>query len=350
MLYPLVRALAGVLLLIGMPRPVAAAPCAGEVRLAPPVVPATQVFSATEQPATNLFVCRVDGAGLLAPGPSAGAATRSLTSSGLALLVLARWLHFAGYALGFGAVAFSLWAGAALRELRLSMARLWRLVNIGIVLLLCAEPLALLAQTIGVGAAPFDPVTAGDVLASGFGLVWAQRVGVALLLWVVVGVVRDGASRAIWGVPALALVLAAIDVAASGRAGAIAIAAAALHQAAMGAWVGGLALWLACWGSLGSVRPAALLARFRQLSVAAIGVLMITGLAMSAPALAQPGLLIESLYGAVLAAKLLGALVSIGLVVLGWRVYRDLWRWRSAFAALIVVLGVAGLLVSLPSP
>lgn len=30
--------------------------------------------------------------------------------------------------------------------------------------------------------------------------------------------------------------------------------------------------------------------------------------------------------------------------------YREIWRGRATLAALIVVLGVAGLLISLPSP
>jgi hypothetical protein len=56
------------------------------------------------------------------------------------------------------------------------------------------------------------------------------------------------------------------------------------------------------------------------------------------------------LYGAVLSAKLIAVLAAIGLVVFGWRVYHDLWRWRMALVAFVVVLGVAGLLVSIPSP
>lgn len=298
-----------------------------------------------------MFVCRIDGAGTQADGSGAG--TRSVTPSGLLLLVLARWLHFVGYALGFGTISFGLWAAAAPGEQPARMQPLWRLVHAGIVLLMCAEPLALLAQTIGVRGALFDLDVAGDVLASGFGLVWAQRIGVALLLWVLVGVAKDGTPAALWLVPALGLVLAIVDGAA-GAAGtslaALSIAAATLHQAAMGAWIGSLALLLALWNSLDQDRRTGVLARFSQVSAIAIGVLIITGLALATTRLRQPAELFATFYGTTLVAKLLIALLAIGLAIFGQRMYREIWRGRAALAALIVVLGVAGLLVSLPSP
>jgi copper transport protein len=341
-----------VLLLLGGTRPVAAATlCAGEVIAAPPAIMRARVISDTLQPASSMFVCRVDGAGARADGSGAG--TRSVTPAGLLLLVLARWLHFVGYALGFGTITFGLWATAALGDQPASLQRLWRLVNAGTVLLLCAEPLALLAQTIGVRGALFDLAVAGDVLASGFGLVWAQRIGVALLLWVLVGVAKDGTARALWAVPALGLALAVVDGAAGAAGAALAtltIAAATLHEAAMGALVGSVALLLALWNGLGRYQRATLLARFSQLSGTAIGVLVITGLVMAATHIAQPAELFATFYGATLVVKLLVALIAIALATFGRRMYREIWRWRAALAALIVVLGVAGLLVSLPSP
>ncbi|MEO7911424.1 MAG: hypothetical protein ABIV47_17395 [Roseiflexaceae bacterium] len=340
------------LLLFGGARPVAAAtPCAETIVAAPPAITRAQVISDTVQPASSMFVCRVDGAGTQADGSSTG--TRSVTSTGLLLLVLARWLHFVGYALGFGTISFGLWATAALGEQPARMQRLWRLVNTGIVLLLCAEPLALLAQTIGLQGALFDLAVAGDVLASGFGLVWAQRIGVALLLWVLVGVAKDGTPRALWAVPALGLVLAIVDGAASVAGtslAALTIASATLHEAAMGAWIGSLALLLALWNGLDRQQRVAVLARFRQLSGTAIGVLISTGVTLATMRLTQPIELFATFYGATLVVKLLVALIAIGLAAFGQRMYREIWRWRAALAALIVMLGVAGLLVSLPSP
>lgn len=337
------------LLLLGITRPAAAATlCTGTIIAAPPAITRGQVISDTLQPTTNLFVCRVDGAGASTNGSSSG--TRSVTPAGIILLVVARWLHFVGYALGFGTITFGLWAAAALGD---QPARLWRLVHAGIVLLLCAEPLALLAQTIGVHDALFDPAVAGDVLASGFGLIWAQRIGVALLLWVIVGVINDGTPRARWIVPALGLALAIVDGAA-GAGGAssatITIIAATLHEAAMGAWVGSLALLLALWNGLDRDRRTAVLTRFSRISGIAIGGLIITGLALAALHLTQPSELFTTFYGAILAVKLLVALIAIGLAAFGWRMYSQIWRGQAALAALVVVLGVAGLLVSLPSP
>src|SRR4051812_28135109 len=90
-------------LLIGVARPVASATlCAGAIIAAPPVNAHAQVITDTVQPASSMFVCRVDGAGAVADGSRAG--TRSVTPAGLILLVLARWLHFVGYALGFGTI------------------------------------------------------------------------------------------------------------------------------------------------------------------------------------------------------------------------------------------------------
>jgi copper transport protein len=306
------------------------------------------VISDSVQPASNMFVCRVDGAGTPTDGSDAG--TRSVTTAGLALLVLARWLHFVGYALGFGTICFGMWAQAALGETPARLSRLWRLVHAGIVLLLCAEPLALLAQTIGVRGALFDPAVAGDVLASGFGLVWAQRIGVALLLWVIVGVVDDGTPRALWAVPPLGLALALVDSTAGAGLAALAITAAMLHEAAMGVWVGGLALLLALWGGIGAEQRAAALSAFSRLSGIAVGVLIVSGVALAGLHLAQPEELFATLYGTTLLIKLLLALIAIGLAAFGRALYREIWRGRAALAALIVVLGVAGLLVSLPSP
>jgi copper transport protein len=345
-------ALLGALLLLGVTSPVAAAtPCAEPVIATSSSLTRAQLISDTLQPASSMFVCRVDGAGAPVDGSNSG--TRSVTPAGFLLLVLARWLHFVGYALGFGTICCGLWATTALGEPPARMPQLWRLVRIGIMLLLCAEPLALLAQTIGVRGALFDLAVAGDVLASGFGLVWAQRIGVALLLWVIVGVVHDGTPRALWAVPVLGLALAVVDGAAGAVGAALAaitIAAATLHEAAMGLWIGGLALLLALWNSLDRDRRVIVLARFSQLSGIAIGVLILTGLALASLRLTQPTELFATFYGATLVLKLLVALIAIGLAAFGRRMYREIWRGRAALAALIMVLGVAGLLVSLPSP
>jgi copper transport protein len=334
------------MLSVSIARP--ATSCADEVIAAPSAITRAQAISDTLQPASNMFVCRVDGTGVATNGSTDG--TRSVTPTGFVLLVVARWLHFVGYALGFGTIWFAMWIAAARGVTPERVPLLWRIVRFGIVLLLSAEPLALLAQTIGVRGALFDPALAGDVLASGFGLVWAQRIGVALLLWVIVGAIHDGAPQALWAVPALGLALALIDSTASASLTALAIAATMLHEAAMAAWMGGLALLLALWNGLDQDRRAAALGRFGQLSGVAIGVLAVSGVALAGMHLTQLSELFTTFYGVTLAIKLLAALIAIGMAGFGRRMYRQAWRGRVTLAVLVVVVGVAGLLVSLPSP
>lgn len=346
-----ILALLGALLLFSIARPTAAAAsCTNRVLVAPAATTRLQVITDTIQPGSNLFLCRVDGVGALTN--DSGVGTRNVTTGGLFLLVVARWLHFVGYALGFGTIAFSLWAATPGDQLFWKR-RLWQLVNIGIVLLLCAEPLALLAQTIGVRDTLFDLAVAGDVLASGFGLVWAQRVGIALLLWVITGVVKDGSIRTSWAVPALALVAAIVD-AIAGTSGVnipqVAIAAATLHEMAMSVWIGGLALLLVLWKSLEREQRNVVLIRFGQLSGASIGALTITGLVMAIIRLTRLEDLIVTFYGAILAVKLLVALLVIALATFGQRRHFTVPHRRLALAMLVVVLGVTSLLVSVPSP
>lgn len=340
----------GALMLGSGARSVAAAACDSSDARAPTDLIRTKTISNTLQPEANMFVCRVDGAGTLASDTTS--ATRSVTFIGLVLLVAARWLHFVGFALAFGTIMLSVWLASTLGDRQRWMPHLWRLVYSGIVVLLCAEPLALLAQTVGVGGTFFDLDVAGTVLASGFGLVWAQRVGVALLLWVIVGVVKDGSERALWSVPFLGLALATIDGAAGAAGTALpmaAIAAAVLHELAMGVWIGGLALVLALWLAPERGHYPAVWERFAYLSVAAIGVLAFSGLIMSVLRLTQFADLFATSYGALLLVKLLVSLIAIALALAGQR-FRLFWPWRATLATLLVVLGVASLLVSVPVP
>ena len=114
----------------------------------------------------------------------------------------------------------------------------------------------------------------------------------------------------------------------------------------MGIWIGGLTLLLALWNGKEREQRAIVLARFGQLSGIAIGVLIVSGVVLASLRLTQPAQLFATLYGATLVLKLLVALTAIGLAAFGRRMYRG----RATLVALIVVLGVAGLLVSLPSP
>ncbi len=200
------------------------------------------VISDDTHPASGRFVFSVGHTG----GPFGGVegASGTVPPLGLGLQAAPRLLHAAGYALGFGPFVFGLLASR--RRARLWDApverRLRRLITAGIVLLLLAEPLALLAQTASLGTgAMLDPDVTTAVMASSFGRVLAQQIGAAVLLWALAGVVKPGAARGTgtWAVLLLGLALALIDGEAGHAIGSspvwVGLGANAIHIAAMGA-------------------------------------------------------------------------------------------------------------------
>ncbi|HEV1999418.1 MAG TPA: CopD family protein, partial [Xanthobacteraceae bacterium] len=246
---------------------------------------------------------------------------------GLLLQALGRWLHFAGYALGFGAAIYALFVARDPRPLRLAGA--------GVVLLLVAEPLALLAQT-----ASFDPAQTFDgdaltgALASPFGRVLGLRVAAALGLWAVLGALRQ-APRLRWAIPALGIALAIVDATAAHATPALpqplGLALNALHVSAMGVWVGGLAAFL--------LSPSR---RFGRVAAWSTGLLVASGAALALLHFSNPLGTMTTAYGGVLLVKL--PLVAVAL----WLASRGRRRWE--LGALMTVLAVAALLVSLPPP
>lgn len=277
----------------------------------------------------------------------------------LALQALARWLHLVGYALGFGPFAFG---ALALRPLGLERCRavegrLSRLVTLGILALVLAEPLALVAQTAGLSGTLWDGDLAGDALSSGFGRVLAQRLGAALALWMLVGARKAGAHGTDALILGLGLALALID----GQAGhavssgplALGLAANALHLAAMGVWIGGLAALLRVWDLpdlAGQHKD--LLRRFGRLALLCVAVLALTGTLMAAIHLRRPSDLDATAYGRALLAKLAAVAAALTLVTAGSHATdarRTHW-WAAEGAALLLVLALAGLLVSLAPP
>lgn len=280
--------------------------------------------------------------------------------AGLALAAVARWSHEAGFALGFGPFAFALlvlrplgrWGVPAVRR------RMLQLVTIGILLLLIAEPLALLAQTATFGSgALFDPTIAGDALTTTFGRVLAQHLGAAILLWVLVGTLREGAEAGAWVALGAGLALALVDGQASHAVSSgplvPGLLANAAHEVAMVVWVGGLAALLLAWRSpeLVDLR-AALPVRFGRLAAAALATLAVSGALMALIHLARPADLVDTAYGRALAVKTMVALVAGALGLAGTRAQawgRGRW-WTLEVAVLLAALGLAGLLMSLPPP
>jgi copper transport protein len=249
------------------------------------------------------------------------------TPLGLFLQALGRWLHFAGFALGFGAATYALFVVRDARPLRLAAG--------GAALLLVAEPISLLAQT-----ASFDPAQAFDAdalisaLASPFGRVLGLRLAAALLLWAVLGALRQ-APWLRWAIPSLGVALSVVDAAAAHAVLTLPVpmglALNAIHVSAMGLWVGGVAGY--------AVAPSG---RFRRVAVWSAGLLVLSGAALGLLHFANPLQTMTTAYGEVLMVKL--PLVAIALW-LAWRMRR-----RAELVALIAVLAAASVLGSLPPP
>lgn len=319
-----------------------------------------QVISQDTDPASGLFTFSVKHTGGMW---ATTVSQESVSPLGLFLQVVARWLHFLGYALGFGVLAFR---QLVLRPLTLEQhemveQRIWRLVRIGILVLVCAEPVALLAQVVSLGAAVWlDPNILATLLTSSFGRVLAQRLGAAILLWILVGVARDDAkytNKAVTGALALGLALAVVDSEASHAVVStplwLALCATALHVAAMGAWIGGL---IALLSSISiqelHVHRNEIVLRFSGLALAAVVELAATGIVMAYVRLPQLSALFTNAYGIVLTAKSSVLLFVIVLVLIGrraHRVYQQRW-WLVEVLVLTGILILAGLLVSLPPP
>ena len=260
--------------------------------------------------------------------PGFGGADVGLVSPlGLLLQALARWLHLAGFALGFGAGAYALLLAGRPGSLRLA--------GLGVALLLVSEPVALVGQTASLDPAQtFDADALAGMLGSAFGRVFGLRIGLALLLWAVLGALGQ-ATWLRWAVPVLGAAMAFIDALAAHPIPALPAAVAALlvgvHVGAMAVWVGGLAGFLAA--------PSA---AFRVLAGWSAGLLVLSGAALALLHFAIPGQLLTTAYGLSLVVKL--PLVGAALV-LAWRGRR---RWELAATALVIA--TAGVLVSLPPP
>lgn len=317
-----------------------------------------QVISGDTHPARGRFAFSVGAPSVRAAAPDAEIG--AVSAQGLQAQVIARWLHFAGYALGFGTLAFGV---LVLRPLRLAPdaraeRQIGRLMTMGIAALALAEPFALLAQTGSFGADEvFDPVVLGDALASNFGRVLAQRLGAAVLLWVLVGVIRGGAPRAMWLALALGVALAGIDGEASHAISAhpvwLGLGANTVHIVAMGIWVGGLVALVALWGSPGfAAHHDALMQRFGRVVFGAFGALVVSGTIMAAQHLARPADLLTTAYGRTLAVKLcvLLAVVLLARVGLRARTGGQARPQPTEAALLLGVLVLAAALVSLPPP
>jgi len=272
-----------------------------------------QVYAADTHPSRGAFAFSVVSS---SANPYSGlldqAAAGTSTPLGVALQALARWVHFLGFALVFGLVAYRFGSFP-------------RLVNTGLVLLVAAEPISLLAQ---LASLSFDSDTALAVIGSPFGRVLGLRLGAALLGWTVLAtgrrwaVLADGAAiavldgltaHAIPGVPVLGQLLVAV------------------HVGAMGLWVGGL---------VGFIREPD--RRFPRYAIATFATAAATGLVLGLVHTEWATQLLTTDYGRALFVKI--AIVAAAAVA------AYLARRRAELAIAAAAIGAASLVAALPPP
>jgi copper transport protein len=271
------------------------------------------------QPSANPYLSAVSGGEI-----------GTATPLGFVLQALARWLHFLGVALVFGTIAYQL---ATRRDPRLR-----RLVGAGVVLLIAAEPVALIAQ---LASLSLDGDTAIAVLASPFGRLLGLRLGIALLAWALL------ALESPWPVLGLGGAMALVDGAAAhaipGLPGA-GLLLDAIHLAAMGLWVGGLAAFL--------LMPDR---RFRPYALGGFAVAIGTGILLALAHLGSPSAVVSTAYGWALLIK--AAIVALALASFSLPFLRQLFpspsgggRGGGRLGAAGVILALAAVLISLPPP
>jgi copper transport protein len=318
-----------------------------------------RVLSADAHPVRGGFVFSV-GYGSATAAPAAAGDLGAVSRPGLVLQVLARWLHFAGFALGFGSIAFLALVLVPLTlpaEQQVS-GRLLRIAGAGVLLLILAELLSLVAETTSLTAgAGLSPDLIAEALASSFGRVFAQRIAAALLLWTLLAVIERGSKRALWAAVAVGAGLAFVDGEAS-HAGSgaplwLGAAANAAHLIAMAFWAGGIVALIAVW-ALPEVRSrrAAVLRRFGRMAVVAVLVLVISGTTMAVAHVPRLALLRATPYGLALTIKLAVVLFALATALLASRVRLPSRPrvWSVEIVVLAAVLALAGLMVSLPPP
>jgi len=283
---------------------------------------------------------------------------RTASRSGFVLAVAGRALHFLGFALGFGSLAFR-WL--VLRPLGVPRVAefdraLWRLTRFGVVALVLAEPLVVLGHALRLGIAGDADVLA-DVLESRVGLVTGQRLGIALALWAMLTALETGSSITLKLALALGIALAVIDGqavhAVSVRPLAAGLVTNALHVLAMGTGVGAVIALPVAWRAAGvTTFRAAIAGRAGRVATIALLVAMGSGTLLSFQHLTGTGDLARTFYGRVIVAKLATLIVVLALAMAARRKgvgAPERW-WQGELAALVAVLLLAAALVSLPPP
>lgn len=231
-----------------------------------------------------------------------------------------------------------------------ALPRLKRLTYYGIGLLLVAEPLDLLGQTASLtNEQLFNPDVLADILASSFGQLMTERLGAAVLLWVLLGADRQGKPLK-WGVTGLYLGLALVDGQASHAVISdtvwLGLAANTVHLASMGLWLGGLVSLLGVW-NLPQIeeQKKLLVRRFGRVAGIALAWLVVSGSLMAWLRLVSPTNWLNTLYGQTLLVKLTALAVVVVIAGVGLRAtgLRQKRSWLLELTLLVGIVGLAGL-------
>jgi copper transport protein len=284
-----------------------------------------QVLAADTHPSRGAFRFSV---GSPTPNPYSpllsGGEIGTATPLGFVLQALARWMHFFGVALTFGVIIYE--------RMTRREPRLRRAVLGGLLLLVAAEPVALVAQ---LASLSFDGATAIAVMASDFGRLLGLRLAVAVLLWAVL------ALDVFWPVLVLGAGMALIDGATAhalpglGGAG---LLLNAIHVAAMAMWVGALA-GMVYTSSVS--HPARGGGQGGGFALVAFGVAVVSGILLALAHIGFPPSLTTG-YDWALIAKAAVVGIAIVLAMLG--------RRRAELGVVALILAAAAVLVSLPPP
>jgi copper transport protein len=292
-----------------------------------------RVVSADSHPVSGAFSFTVGAGQAVAPGSVGG--DEGIDPGVSVVLPLARWIGYAGLALGLG-VPLALatcwpggWANARLR--RVSLAGLAAVAVGGGLSLLVQGPYAAAA---GLGSL-LDPQLVGSTVGTGYGRTLLARIGLAALLAAVLAVGwRRGrppgtALLAAAGTLAAGLVIAmaAVGHPVAGELPGLAVAVSAVHTAAMAAWLGGLFALFA--GVLRGGTPVgeldAVLPLWSKLAAGYITALVVTGVLQSVREVGSLPALLDTGYGRVLLAKL----AVVAVVLLAALVSRDWVQQRA---------------------
>jgi copper transport protein len=288
-----------------------------------------RVVSADSHPIGGAYTFSV-GHATATPRPGGSNAGSADGSDAVDLgLGIARWLAYAGSALGLGGFAFLVWCwpgGWSSRRAR-------GLVVAGVTSLVAGTLLALLLKGPYDEGSGLGTVTDGPLLRQVLATTYGQALDARLLLiaaLVLLLTYRDQVpQRALTLAPAVLLVGIGVTFALCGHAAAgghrpLAVASDTVHVAAMSIWLGGLVLLGAVLAGRGRAEATPSVLRFSNLATGAVTALVVTGVYQTLREVRSWDVLLHTHYGHVLVVKL----GIVGLAFLAAAGSRT-WVWQT---------------------